>query len=254
MDLVSQLVAEQHPDFRASLAELSRLAANQVALPDMLTHVAMFAVRAIPGADGAGLTLLRKGRPETIVTTSDLVQQVDDIQYGIGEGPCITAAEERRTVRSGSLGTERAWPRFGARVSQLGVHSALSLPLVSGDVVVAAINIYAQAHNAFDEHASTLAELFAVPAAVSVQDAQALAQARTVAVQLETALTTRAVIDQALGILMSRTGCTDEQAFDRLRTSSQAKNVKVSVLAQQIVDEAVRRARARHSEPRNRTE
>jgi hypothetical protein len=70
-------------------------------LPDVLTRVAEFAVRAIPGADGAGVTLIEAGHADTIVASAPFVGLVDDIQYGIAEGPCITAAAEARTVRSG---------------------------------------------------------------------------------------------------------------------------------------------------------
>jgi GAF domain-containing protein len=237
-------------DLRESLADLSRLAASegQQGLEQMLTHVAEFAVRAIPGADGAGLTLFQDDRPDTVVASAEFVREVDAIQYGIGEGPCITAAAEGRTVRSGSLGGDRAWPRFGPRIGRLGVHSVLSLPLLSPDGVLGSMNVYAHARDAFDERAAELGELFAVPAAVSVQNAQTLSQARRLATNLQTALTNRAVIDQALGILMSRSGCTADEAFDKLRVVSQAENRKLSVVAQQVVDEAVRRARARHTE------
>lgn len=113
-------------------------------LPEMLVHVAEFAVRAIPGADGAGLTLLVDGRADTIVSSADFVRAVVDVQYGLGEGPCIDAAATGRTVRSGSLGGDSAYPRFGSRVSLLGVHSALSLPLLGPDGPVGAMNVYAQ--------------------------------------------------------------------------------------------------------------
>jgi hypothetical protein len=125
------------------------------------------------------------------------------------------------------------------------VHSALSLPLLVADEAVAAINVYAHAQHAFDEHAAELAELFAGPAAASVHDARALSQARMLAAQLQAALKSRAVIDQAIGILMSRSGCTEQEAFERLRASSQARHLRVSFLAQQIVTDAIRRARAR---------
>jgi AmiR/NasT family two-component response regulator len=70
-----------------------------------------------------------------------------------------------------------------------------------------------------------------------------------VAAQLQAALTHRAVIDQALGILMSRAGCSAADAFDRLRRMSQTENVKVHDLAERTVAEAIRRARARHTSP-----
>jgi AmiR/NasT family two-component response regulator len=83
---------------------------------------------------------------------------------------------------------------------------------------------------------------------VSVQNAQALAQAKRLTAQLQSALTNRAVIDQALGIIMSRTGATPQEAFDRLRIISQKENRKLSAVADSTVAEAVRRARARHAD------
>jgi GAF domain-containing protein len=234
---------------QASLAALSQLAmgAGQQGLEDLLVRVAECAVRAIPGADGAGLTLTEADRVDTMVASTDFVREVDAIQYGIGEGPCITAATEGRTVRSGSLGGAKLWPRFGPRVGRLGVHSVLSLPLRVGVDVLGAMNIYAHAKDAFDERAVELGELFAVPAAISVLNARELAQARRLAAHLQSALTHRTIIDQALGIIMSRTGGSDAEAFDRLRAMSHTENKKVSAIAQAVVDEAVRRARARHA-------
>ena len=141
-------------ELRESLTSLSRLATGQLSLEQILTQVAEFAVRAIPGADGAGLTLLENNRGDTIVATAPFVRAVDDIQYRIREGPCISAAAEGRTMRSGSLGGEPRWPRFGPRVSRLGVHSVLSLPLVTPDGVFGAMNVYAHDKNVFDERAA----------------------------------------------------------------------------------------------------
>jgi GAF domain-containing protein len=240
--------ATEDGDLRESLAAMSRLATGQLALTDLLTRVAEFAVAAIPGADGAGLTLLEKGHADTIVASTPFVTEVDAIQYGMGEGPCISAALEGRTVRSGELSADEQWPRFGPRVAELGVHSVLSLPLLTPDrTVVGAMNVYAHPKNAFTDHAEHIGELFAVPAAIAVQNALVLAQAKRLAHQLRTALTSRAVIDQALGILMSRTGGTSEEAFARLRERSQADNVKLRDVAHRVVDEAVRRARARRT-------
>ena len=136
-----------------SLSALARLSAARLSLEDLLTQVATFAVRAIPGADGAGLTLIEADRADTIVKSAPFVREVDDIQYGLGEGPCISAAALGKPMRSGSLGGDHRWPRFGARVGRLGVHSVLSLPLISADQVVGAMNVYAHAKDAFDERA-----------------------------------------------------------------------------------------------------
>jgi GAF domain-containing protein len=240
-------------DLQASLADLAGLVAGTLGLDELLTRVATFAARAIPGADGAGVTMLSvertKDRVEALAASAPFVRAIDEIQYVVlDEGPCITAALERRTVRSGSLGGEKLWPRFGPRVGRLGVHSVLSLPLLLPDQVVGAINVYAHGKNVFDEHAAELGELFAASAAVAVHNAQVLARAQALATQLQTALSSRPIIDQAIGLLRGRTGGTAEEAFARLRAISQSEHEKLAVVAERIVDEAVRRARARHIE------
>ena len=165
---------------------------------------------------------------EALAASAPFVAEIDEIQYvTLNEGPCITAALERRTVRSGSLGGEKMWPRFGPRVGRLGVHSALSLPLLLPDQVVGAINVYAHDKDVFDEHAAELGELFAKPAAVAVHNAQVLAQAMALTAQLQTALSTRPVIDQAIGLLRGRSGRSAEEAFAQLRAMSQSRAPQV---------------------------
>lgn len=246
-----QLIADD-ADLQAAVGGLAALVTGTAGLVALLTEVATFAVRAIPGADGAGVTLLKVDRPDNMVealaASAPFVAEIDDIQYvKLKEGPCITAALERRTVRSGSLGGEKMWPRFGPRVGRLGVHSALSLPLLLPGKVVGAINVYAHGKDIFDEHAAELGELFAKPAAVAVHNAQVLAQAMALTTQLQMALSTRPVIDQAIGLIRGRSGRSAEEAFAQLRAISQTEHRKLADVAQRIVDEAVRRARARHT-------
>ncbi|MBN9620329.1 MAG: GAF domain-containing protein, partial [Actinobacteria bacterium] len=135
---------EQHAadliDLRIGTEGLSLLAAGSVPLQELLTRVAEYAVRAVPGADGAGVTMFDSGHPDTVVASASFVAELDVIQYRLMEGPCVTAAAEAHTVRSGSLGGERLWPRFGPRAGRLGIHSALSVPLVLADDVLGAIN------------------------------------------------------------------------------------------------------------------
>lgn len=239
-------------DLQAGLTRLAGLVADSLGLPQVLAEVAASAVRAIPGADGAGVTLLHGEPNEKTVTafaaSAPFVTEVDDIQYvTLREGPGITAAELARTVWSGSLGGDQSWPRFGPRVGRLGVHSALALPLMVSERVVGAITAYAYGKDAFDEHAARFGELFAKPAAVAVHNARLLADALTLAGQLRAALSTRPVIDQAIGIIRARTGRSAEEAFAQLRAMSQAEHRKLAEVAERIVDEAVRRARARRS-------
>jgi GAF domain-containing protein len=232
-------------DLRSALSGLSSVLTAYQPLEATLTQIAEFAVEAIPNADGAGLTLLRADRPQTVVASAAFVQAIDDVQYGIGEGPCITAVADRRTVVSGSLGGDPQWPRFGPRIGRMGVHSALSLPLLLGAQVIGAMNVYSRAKDAFNVAAMRLGEQFAQPAAVSVHNAAVLTQTQETVEHLTAALINRATIDQALGIIMSRTGADPDEAFERLRALSQNGKIKVSELAQNMVNEAIARARAR---------
>ena len=182
------------------------------------------------------------------MATDPFVTAVDDIQYGLGEGPCVSAVAQGRTFSSGNLGGEPQWPHFGPRVGRLGVHSALSLPLLLPGQVLGALNVYAHGRNVFDAHALAMGEAFSPQAAVSVHNAQLLDQAERLVAQLQKALISRAEIDQALGVVMSRTGATAQEAFDKLRDLSQTRSVKLTEVARDVLGEAVRRARARHAE------
>jgi transcriptional regulator with GAF, ATPase, and Fis domain len=231
----------------AGLLSLSTLATGQRSLSETLTQVAQFAVLTIPAADGAGLVLLEDRRPNAVGATAEFIREIDAIENAIAEGPSLSAVADGLVVRSGSLGGERRWPRFGPRVGRLGVHSVLSLPLLTPDGVLGAMNIYAYAKHAFDARSEHSGQMFAVPAAIAVQNAQVLEKAKRLAASLQSALSTRAVVDQALGIIRSRSGCSSEEAYRRLRVMSQSKNTKLVVVAQSVVDEAVRRAVARQS-------
>ena len=221
------------------------LSTSRSGLEDLLTRVAASAAQAVPGADGAGLTLIDPDRGDTIVKSAPFVEQIDAIQYRLGEGPCISAAAAGQVMRSGSLGSDARWVGFGSRAARLGVHSVLSLPLTTPHGVLGAMNVYAHAKDAFDEHAEHLGQLFARSAANVVRNAQILAHTQRFATTLEAALTSRAVIDQAIGIVMTRTGSTAEQAFDRIRTLSRHEQTTLAAVAARIVNEAVARARSR---------
>lgn len=238
-------------DLQAGLRGIAALVADTRGMSELLGEVAAFATRAIAGVDGASVTLLQPQdgplHVQTCAATEKFVGEIDAVQYeGLQEGPCITCMQTARVTVSGSLGSDGRWPHFGGSVARMGVHSALSLPLIVDGEVLGAINAYARTRDAFGEHAVLLGSQFAVPAAVSVHNAQVLASARERTEHLQRALANRAVIDQAIGIMRSRTGTSTDQAVERLKRMSQTENVKLVVLAEQLVDEAVRRAKARH--------
>jgi len=230
-----------------SLHRLSVLVLGVRPLVDVLGAMAEYAATAVPGADGVGVTMLRPGRPDVLAAGAHFVKWVDEVQYRVQEGPCIDAVAMRRPQICGSLGGEARWPRFGPRVGRMGVHSALSLPLLVDGQAVGALNVYAHRRDAFADDAVAAGERFAEPAAVAVVTAGSLDRAARLAQQFESALGNRAVIDQAIGILMSRNGSGADTAFEILRNRSQAEGIKVADVAAQLVAQAVDRARARRS-------
>jgi GAF domain-containing protein len=251
---LSHAQLEAHDDdLQAGLSGVATIVSGALGVDDLLGVVADFAAQAIPGADGAGVTVIDAStsarKPLAWAATAQFVREIDIVQYeNLHEGPCVTCMETRRPAVSGSLGSDRRWPHFGGTVARMGVHSALSLPLLVDDDVIGAINSYAYARDAFGDHAVQLGSQFAGPAAVSVHNAKLLTDAQHRTEQLKRALDSRTVIDQAIGIVRSRSGCSAEEAFDRLARMSQGDNMKLRVVAQQLVDEAVKRALARRQD------
>jgi GAF domain-containing protein len=246
----NQRVADE-ADLYTGLQGLAGIVAGAQGVMDLLRDVAEFAVQAIPGADGVSIALIDAQHDissiRTWAATAVLVHEIDTVQYSeLNEGPCITCMQSRRPTVSGSLGSDSRWPHFGGRVARMRMHSALALPLIVGEQLIGSINAYAKGRDAFAEHAVQLGSQFARPAAVSVYNAQLLATAHERTLRLQRALESRAVIDQAIGIIRSRSGGSADEAFERLTHISQTENVKLYAVAERLVDEAVRRARARH--------
>jgi GAF domain-containing protein len=233
----------------AGLRGVAGIVAGAQGVNDLLADVAEFAAQAIPAADGASVVLIDTHGISSVqsrAATAVLIHEIDTAQYDeLNEGPCITCMQSKRPTVSGSLGSDSRWPHFGGRVARRDVHSALALPLIVGDEVIGSINAYAKSRDAFAEHAVRLGSQFARPAAISVYNAQLLANAQDRTLRLQRALDSRSVIDQAIGIIRSRSGGTAAEAFERLAHISQSENIKLYAVAEGLVEEAVRRARAR---------
>lgn len=197
-------VVEENTQLAESLERLSDVLPGELSLKEFLQQVAEHAASAVPGAEGAALRLQEGNRSELAVFTNQLVAELDALQHRIGQGPCVTAAREGGTICSGSLGEDGRWPDLGPRAALMGVQSALSLPLVAPEGVVGAFNFYARRKDAFGDRSALLAELFAIPAAIAVRDAEAIAHVKDLAAQLQTELSSNKVMNETIGVLISR--------------------------------------------------
>jgi len=242
---IEETRSAEDDDLEQGLTALSRLATGRMSLKDTLLRVAQFASQAIPGANGVGLTLIEEGRADTIVATESFVTEVDAVQYLLKQGPCISAVAGEQPVISGSIATDSRWPQFGPQSAGFGIHSSLSIPLVTSDGVVGSLNVYAHEKEVFDDRAALLGGYFAVPAAIAVQNAQILAESKRLALHLRTALNNKIIVERAIGVLMTRSGDSADAAMAKIRTISHTEHQKIDIVAQNIVDTAVRRANAR---------
>lgn len=221
-----------------SVDRLSRLAVAVQPLEATLQHVADLAVAAVPGAAGAGVTTRDAGRPVTTAATGDVVREVDQLQYDADEGPCLHAFANARTVVSEEVGDDDRYPTFGPKAAQAGVHAVLAVPLQVGDECTGVLNLYGTSPGPFSATSVEIAQLFSRPAAVALENARLAVESRALVDQLEKAMRSRAVIDQAIGVLVAQRHCSPEEALNGLRAASQRANVRVSELARRIVDSA----------------
>src|SRR6476469_8971388 len=198
--------------------------------------------RHVDGCDEVGVTILTSGRPHTAAYTTVQTLEIDAVQYALDDGPCLDAARNRRENRVDDLVVDDGrWPAFAKECREDGMRSLLALPLVSGDECVGAINLYGWAPNTFDAFDASLVRVAASRCADAVVAVSALDGVKRLAGQLEQAMASRAVIEQAKGVIMAMRGVPEHEAFEVLRKTSQDRNIKVRELAHQIVTGVVTR-------------
>jgi GAF domain-containing protein len=170
------------------------------------------------------------------VTTGQLALDLDHAQYGRGHGPCLQAASEGVPVEVEDARSDPRWRDFLDIAVQHGCLSSLSLPLPLHEGVSGALNIYARQATAFDEQSRQFARRFASYGAVVAGNMLVYESALDRAKNLEAALASRAVIDQAKGVLMERFKLTADQAFQALARVSMETNTKVRDIAERFVE------------------
>lgn len=208
-------------------------------LDAVLARVATTAAGAIPDADAVTITVLDGREYRTAAATDDGTVVLDQVQYQAGSGPCVECAEHRRPVRSQIADRSGQWPQFCEAADQEGVRACLSVPLLVGDPknqeMLGSLNVYSYTATAFDPFDEGLMRLFTEAAGAAITNARRWQQSRDTVGQLERALTSRAEIDQAKGVLMALHGCTADEAFERLVRESQRRNIKLHDIARQLL-------------------
>jgi GAF domain-containing protein len=223
----------------AALERLGALRLGDQSMQSVLQIVADLAKSVLPGSPEVSICLLANDRALTPVSTGDMALQLDEKQFAKGDGPCLHAARTGELTEIRDTRSERRWPEYARAAAGHGNLSSLSVPLPIADDVAGALNIYAREPAAFDEESRFVATRFAPYAGAVVGNAHAYRTAQEMAANLQVALESRAVIDQAKGILIERYKITSDQAFQALAQVSMRSNTKVRDVAEQLVHTGV---------------
>lgn len=223
------------PDLADTLAAVARAIHAPTDVSSTLDAIVRCATETLPGVDHVGISVLhRRGEIQTMAGTDQLVWALDAVQYELREGPCYDAIAHSSVTVANGLHHDQRWPRYVRRAAQHGVRAQMGLRLFVEDETLGGLNLYATAVDHIDPEVQHLAQLFAVHAALALGKAQHDEE-------LDTALGTRKVIGQALGIVMERYQLDEDRAFQFLVRVSSQSNIKLRRVAQQLVDQANRR-------------
>ena len=215
-------------------------------LQETLSHIVAAAVETIPGVDAGGISITEDGEIASRNPTTYAVNELDQLQSQLREGPCISAIleppEDGIVIAQDLAGEDgERWPGFAPKAVDAGYRAMMSTQLSpNGGSMRAALNLYAREPHAFDAEARLTAALFGVQAAMLLYGSEHAAH-------LQRAIDSRDVIGQAKGILMERFRVDDDGAFQMLVSSSKETNVKLVDVARWLRDQANQRSQPAHN-------
>lgn len=218
-----------------SVRELTDLLLSTESFEEYAQQIVELAAQRVLAGSSCGLSLRRDGRVSTAASSDDLASQVDEAQYGSGEGPCLEAIDAAAVVLVVDLADEERWSGYRLQALAQGVRSSLSIPIVLRGEATGALNLYSVTAGAFTGEHAERAVGFADQAAGALALAMRLAEQVSMAGHLQAAMSSRSIIDQAIGIVMAQNRVDGEAAFALLRRASQNRNVKLRQVAHDIV-------------------
>lgn len=215
----------------AYFAEVARELSEQKGEEPTLQRITERAVEIVPGCDECSVSVRRRrGQVGTAAATSELATRCDELQYELGEGPCLDAIWDSESHTVHDARNDRRWQQWGPAVADLGIRAILAIRLTSDQETMGALNLYARELHAFDSDSVDIAVVYAAHAATAMSSAQLVSG-------LEAALQSRHLIGVAQGILMQRYQLDMDSALEVLRRYSSHSNIKVRDVAQLVIDD-----------------
>lgn len=229
-------VSEQSADVSAVFQRLQSLLLTASGVEAFLQRLTELAPAAAEIPISCGITARRDGQPLTVASSDAQASRLDESQYEAAAGPCLHSLETGEVSSIPDMAAEERWPAYLEVARKQGLRSSLSLPLIADGSTVAAMNLYSFAGpGVFDEQVQRRCQVFASLATGALQLAIGRAADQQLMDQLEQALASRTVIDQALGIVMGQQQCSAEEAFSLLRMRSQSSQRKMRDVATDLI-------------------
>jgi GAF domain-containing protein len=223
-------------DLTGTFERLQSLLLTVEQLEAFLQQLTVLAAGLVDPPMSCGITVHRDGRPLTVASSDKRASGLDESQYAVGEGPCLHTLQTGQPVFIADTAEEMRWPRYLTAARDQGLRSSLSLPLTVRGATAGAMNSYGfDGPEMFTDPVRQRCEVFAGQASGALQLALGQVRDSELRDQLEQALSSRTVIDQAIGILMGQERCTADDAFALLRMRSQSSQRKLRDVAADLV-------------------
>lgn len=219
------------------LQRVTKLLSTQRTLPAQLEAVVALVERTIANCHAAGITLMIDGAAATAAVSDHLAVEIDLVQYGTGDGPRLAAISDGHAVRIDLLERDNRFIRFAPGALDHRIESVLSIPLISRDSVVGALNLYSRLPNAFDAKTEEEVQPMADVAAEAIGTSPLYASALDMVEGLMETLESQALINRAVGVIMAGEGRTTEEALERLRHLALASGKPMRAVAQLVLEE-----------------
>jgi GAF domain-containing protein len=224
-----------HRRFSGVLAEFAHNLVADYGIGDVLIQLSDRAAQLLP-VDGTGIMLRAGDGLEFVTATDEAVGRVEQLQVSLGEGPCVTAASTGEAVLVPDLaaGPDR-FPTFAAAAVLRGMRAVFAFPMTVRAERIGVLNLYRRTPGGLSDEDVAAAEVLTNVAAAYVLNSENLAHHRSVAAQLQEALDSRVVVEQAKGKLAAELGTDPDTAFECIRAYARHRNLRVRQVADNLV-------------------
>lgn len=229
-------------DLPHALVTLTELAALCAGPDELISRASEICHVALGERVSVSLMLGSPREPQVVSSSSQLAQAVDGTQIRVDQGPCLDSHETGRTMVSEELRSDGRWPRLREHVADLDVGGVVAAPLTLGRETIGALNAFTGPGVRPDQELIDCCELLAAALSAVLGALNLRVELESTAEGMRAALQSRAVIEQAKGIIMADKRCTADEAFAHLVSLSGSSHVKVREVAAMIVDRTSRKS------------